>query len=222
MANSTRRIRRGSASGAPRPRGRFAVAVTAGAVLVALAYQFAFATGRVGYVPDYGPTTDTGDTSGEGQGHGSAGRGGSGSARSFLGGPATYTGVGALAVGAATECTQTLPSLASTDPTHIVEVKLVADEASLEAGTTSCFHLRGRSATDNQWYDLTQRPETKIELESAGSGLVRQEGSGHRFALPITAAAGVEGRTVKVRARYEVAGAEALTSATEVTLHAAR
>jgi hypothetical protein len=177
----------------------------------------------VGYVPDYGPTTDTGDTSGEGQGGSRGNRGGGSGSGSFLGGPvATYSGVGALAVGAAAECTQALPSLPSTDATHIVEVKLVADQTSLDAGTTSCFHLRGRSALDNQWYDLTQRPEAKIEVDGGDTGLVRQEGSGHRFALPITATAGLEGRIVKVHARYEVAGSPALTSDAEVTLHVTR
>lgn len=218
MANSTRRIRRGSTSSAPRSKGRFALAAVVGAVLVASAYQFAFATGQVGFVPDYGPTTDTGDTTGDGRGNF-----GGGGSRSFSSGPVgTYSGVGALAVGAISECTQTLPSIASADATHIVEVKLVADESTLDAGTASCFHLRGRSATDNQWYDLTQRPETKIELEGSGNGLVRQQGSNHRFALPITAASGLEGRIVKVRAQYVPAGGEVLTCETEVTLHVAR
>jgi hypothetical protein len=171
----------------------------------------------VGFVPDYGPTTDTGDTTGQGRTHSGGG------SRGFGSGPVgTYSGVGALAVGAVSECTSTLPSIASTDATHIVEVKLVADESTLDAGTASCFHLRGRSATDNQWYDLTQRPETKIELEGSETGLVRQQGSNHRFALPITAEAGLEGRIVKVHARYTPAGGEALSCDTEVTLHVAR
>jgi len=217
MANSTRKIRRGGTSSAPRSRGRFAVAAALGAALVAFAYQFAFATGGVGYVPDYGPTTDTGDTTGEGPGGSRSG----GSGGTSSGPVGVYSGVGALAVGAISECTQTLPSLASGDPTRIVEVKLVSDQTSLDAGTASCFHLRGRSATDNQWYDLTQRPETVIDLDGADAGLVRQKGSSHRFALPITVA-GVEGRIVKVRARYAPAGSDALTCDTEVTLHAAR
>jgi hypothetical protein len=220
MANSTRRTRRRSAQTAPRSQGRFAAAAVAGAILVALAYQFAFATGQVGFVPDYGPTTDTGDTTGErpggaGSGFGrSSGSGGGGSAL-------VYSGVGALAVGAAAECTQTLPSLSSAN-TRIVEVKLVADQTRLDAGTASCFHLRGRSAADNQWYDLTQQPGTHIELDGAGTGLVPQQGSNHRFALPITAAPTLEGRTVKVRASYTPAGGTALTCATEVTLHVTR
>lgn len=218
MANSTRKIRRRSSQTAPRSRGRFAAAAAAGAVLVALAYQFAFANGQVGFVPDYGPTTDTGDTTGQGPaGVGSGGR----SSGSGGGSAPIYGGIGALAVGAAAECTQSLPSLPTAD-TRIVEVKLVADQSSLEAGTASCFHLRGRSATDNQWYDLTQRPETHIELDGTNSGLVAQQGSTHRFVLPITASSTLEGHTVKVRARYDRAGAEALTCATEVTLHVSR
>lgn len=220
MANSTRRTRRRSAQTAPRSKGRFAVAAAAGAILVALAYQFAFATGQVGFVPDYGPTTDTGDTTGQGPGGVGSGTGRS-SASGGGGSAALYSGVGALAVGAAAECTQTLPTFTSAD-TRIVEVKLVADQTSLEAGTASCFHLRGRSTVDNQWYDLTQRPETRIELDGAGSGLVAQQGSNHRFALPITASPSLEGRTVKVRASYTPAGGTALTCATEVTLHVSR
>lgn len=220
MANSTRRIRRRSAQFAPRSKGRFVVAALTGAVLVAFAYQFAFATGQVGFIPDYGPTTDTGDTSGQGPGGVSTGRSGGSSGSGGSSAP-IYSGVGALAVGAVAECTQTAPTLASTE-TRIVEVKLVADQTSLDAGTASCFHLRGRSAADNQWYDLTQRPETKIELEGAETGLVRQQGSTHRFLLPITAAPSLEGRTVKVVAQYQPAGGAALTSSTEVTLHVNR
>jgi len=191
---------------------------TAGLALIASAYQFAFATGPVGFLPDYGPTTDTGDTTGSGPG----GVGGGSVGRNvFIPGSSRSTEalIGAMAIGAFAECRPTLAPLPG-DQSELTAVEVSTRSGVLEAGTTACFHLHGRSAKDGKWYDVTDRPETRIELAAVQSGLIRQQGSSHRFALPITASPRLNNGSAIVVGRF--GGSPTLTAETTVTLHIAK
>lgn len=223
MANSRRKIR-SSRAGRPASSRWRAVAVSAlGFALIASAYQFAFATGPVGFLPDYGPTTDPGDEPSErpgGVGGGLVQAGGS-LASTDSEGRTPGALVSALAIGAFTECRPTLPTLPA-DQTRVTDVELVTSRSTVEAGTTACFHLHGKSARDGKWYDLTERPEARIDLGSATSGLVRQNGSSHRFSFPVTAAARLNGERAVVVGRYEPAGETPLRSEAVVVLQVVR
>lgn len=221
MADSRRRTSSRRA-GRPAPsRWRTLLVVTGGLALIASAYQFAFATGPVGFLPDYGPTTDTGDETGAGPGgvgSGTLNRSNLALAGSAAGGDAL---VGALAIGAFSECKLTLPELPA-NQSALTAVELSAGNSVLEAGSTTCFHLHGRSAKDGKWYDVTNRPESRIELGAAQSGLIRQQGSSHRFSLPITVGTRVNNDTAVVVGRFVAAGGPTLTSEAAVTLRVAR
>jgi hypothetical protein len=189
-------------AGRPAPsRWRVFVTVAAGLALIASAYQVAFATGPVGFLPDYGPTTDTGDESG-----GSPGGVGGGTVDP-LRIPvqrADDSRISAMAIGAILECRPTFPALPA-DHKQVSELELVTASSVLEAGTSACFHLHGRSAKDGRWYDLTDRPETRIELAGASHGVVRQQGSSHRYCLPVTATPVLS--SVVVSGRFDAPGA---------------
>ncbi|MGV3722812.1 MAG: hypothetical protein ACO1SX_18060 [Actinomycetota bacterium] len=205
-------------AGRPAPsRWRTVLVIAGGLAVIGSAYQFAFASGPVGFLSDYGPTTDTGDETGAGPGgigSGTLNRSNLALAGASSGGDAL---IGALAIGAFSECTMSLPALPS-DQTQLSAVELSSRSSVVEAGSTTCFHLHGKSAKDGKWYDVTDRPETRIDLGSAQSGLIRQQGSSHRFSLPITVGRRVNNATALVVGRFEAAGSPALTSEATVTL----
>lgn len=217
MADSRRRTSSRHA-GRPAPsRWRTMLVVAGGLAVIASAYQFAFASGPVGFLADYGPTTDTGDETGSGPGgvgSGTLNRNNLALAGSSGGNDAL---VGAMAIGAFSECSMSLPALPA-DQKQLSAVELTSRSSVVEAGSTTCFHLHGKSVKDGQWYDVTDRPETRIELGSAQSGLIRQQGSSHRFSLPVTVRARVNNETAFVVGRFEAAGSPALTSEATVTL----
>lgn len=221
MADSRRRISSRHA-GRPAPsRWRKLTIAAAGLALVASAYQFAFASGPVGFLADYGPTTDTGDETGSGPGgvgSGTLNRGNLALAEASGGSDAL---IGAMAIGAFSECVMTLPALPA-DQSALSDVELTVRDNVIEAGSTSCFHLRGKSAKDGKWYDVTDRPETRIELGAVQSGLVRQQGSSHRFSLPITVGVRLNNQTAIVVGRFEGTGAPALSADAVVTLRVAK
>jgi hypothetical protein len=197
-----------------------------GLFLIGSAYQFAFATGSpVGFEADYGPTTDPGD-----EGGGSPTPGGNSGSRSASSGSSASnllipvgggSGVGAFAIGALSECSGSVRPLPS-GQREIGELEIVSDHDALDSGTAACFHVHGRSLADGQWYDITERAETTIEVKAGDSGLVRQEGSSHRYCLPLTASRELDGRTVTVTAKYQPQGTTALLAETKVTLKVAR
>lgn len=226
MAESRRKIRRRRTAPAQPSRWRLVAASAVGLFLIASAYQFAFATGGpVGFEPDYGPTTDTGDDSGPtttpGGGGRSGGSGDSGSASRLFIPVGGGSGVGAFAIGALTECSGSERPLPESQR-EIGELKIVSDHDTLDSGTAACFHVQGRSLLDGKWYDITERADTRIELKAGEAGLVRQQGSSHRYCLPLTASRDLDGRTVTVTANYHPQGAAALAAETKVTLHIAR
>jgi hypothetical protein len=197
-----------------------------GLFLIGSAYQFAFATGNVGFSPDYGPTTDTGDDSGTGPGGSGGGQvrsgGGNGSSSTNLLLPVGGgSGVGAFAIGALSECSGSVRPLPEAQR-EIGEVELVSDHDALDSGTAACFHVHGRSLLDGKWYDITERPETTIELKAGEAGLVRQQGSSHRYCLPLTAGKDLDGRSITVTAKYQPEGKTALVGETKVTLRVTR
>jgi hypothetical protein len=105
---------------------------------------------------------------------------------------------------------------------HVIsEIEVVSDHDALEAGTAACFHVHGRSLADGKWYDITERTGTTLEVEASDAGLVRQQGSSHRYCLPLTASRSVDGRSVKVTAKYQPQGTTALVSETKITLRVA-
>jgi hypothetical protein len=228
MAESRRKIRRRGTAPGQRSRWRMVAASAVGLFLIASAYQFAFATGNVGFSPDYGPTTDTGDNTGTGPGGVGTGTGRSGGTSSSSNSLANVlvpvgggSGVGAFAIGALTECSGSVRPLPE-GQREIGELEIVSDHDTLDSGTAACFHVHGRSLVDGKWYDITEREGTTIELKAGDSGLVRQQGSSHRYCLPLTASGDVDGRTVTVTAKYQPQGTTALVAETKVTLHVVR
>jgi hypothetical protein len=125
--------------------------------------------------------------------------------------------IGAMAIGVFSECKATLPALPA-EQSEVTAVELSTRSQVIEAGTAACFHLHGRSAKDGKWYDVTDRPETRIELGAALSGLVRQQGSSHRFAFPVTANSRLNNQSAIVVGRFQGAGSAALSTETVVTL----
>jgi hypothetical protein len=180
------------------PRARWLTSGCVGLMLLASAYQACFAHpansafGQPGQSPNYSSGNNTGIIVGGVLG-GAAIAAAAGAFGTNGGSAATS---GAFPIGTACEENERYPVLPA-DQTDLTDIRLVPEDSRLHAGMCRCFHLEVRSARDHKWYSVTNRPETHIEASAANSLLMRQEGSGNTFCVPLNAS-GVDNGNVVV------------------------
>jgi hypothetical protein len=196
------------------PRILRLVAIGCGAVfLLSSAYQASFATGRQGALasrPVYARDRDSG-----------GGIGGGAIAGIAVGAGAAVLGIPALLAAKDDECEERLKMLPQ-DHTRISEIRLIPRQTTLDAGECRCFFLEVRSAHDNKWYSVTQRPEGEIRTAEVTEYLVRQDASKNVFCVPLTARPEGSGRSVLVVGTFTPPGQPTLTAESRVLLRAPR
>jgi hypothetical protein len=124
-------------------------------------------------------------------------------------------GGGLFGAGGADECREPRPALPERF-NQFSEIRLVPGETTLEAGRCRCFFLEVRAAEDREWYSVTHRASSTIELQEQSECVVKRGGSKNAFCVPVTAARNCDGRSVTVVGTYAHPGQSPMTATARI------
>jgi len=210
---------------------RTAASLAAGLFVIAGAYKVCFAQGG-GVDPVYG-----------GGGGGGGGNGGNGeddgglsgleiagiavggaavialAAGAFSGGAAAgAAGAGMIPIGGTQECKEQYEALPQ-DQNRIAEIRLTPSDTQIKAGYARCFYVNVLTTEDNKkWYSVTQRAETRIELQDPDICLVKMDGTKNIFMVPASTPKSCDGKVVTLVATFSPPGQSPYTATAKVRI----
>jgi O-antigen ligase len=131
------------------------------------------------------------------------------------GGPGTAVVAGAVAAGVGglsqiaptPACSEPSPPLPQAD-TNLLAVRILADKDWFGAGTRRCVHLEVLSARDNQWYSVTDRPETQFAVRVGEEWLKPNPKVPNQFELSKDAPKDLDGKHLVLRGSFTLPGQE--------------
>src|SRR5438067_530965 len=80
-------------------------------------------------------------------------------------------------------------------------------DTQIKAGYARCFYVNVLTTEDNKkWYSVTQRAETRIELQDPDICLVKMDGTKNIFMVPASTPKSCDGKIVTIVATFSPAG----------------